>query len=232
MKRLSGAVIMSVVLSCSYGAPVVVAGEMAGAKDLQGAKAIEAYVTGKFNFKLTKADGSTWPSLKSFGDLGAGVGNISTVDYAKKAAPVWSGNRFSVKAEGVNLVNDAVSTLITGTVSEDRTTLVEATLKRTIKGNGYVKNVEWTFKNITGGTLISDQFTNKKKVGYWKANIPLDKLSNHLMNVKYTETDSFGGETTFVSIPTLEEIQARYGGSSYIDSYKEVFVSFVFVIDL
>ena len=221
-----------VVLFCCYGAQVVFAAEMASLKDLQATKAVEAYMQGgKFNFKVTQADGSATDSMKSFADFG--VGNISTVPYANKAVPAWNGNSFSVAAVDTGSTGEIVSIDISGTISDDRATLAEATMKKTVKsGNGASKSVEWTFKNIPGGKLGIANYTNKRKVGYWKFNIPVNELQNHLVNVKFSETSSSGIVTTFVSVPTMEQIQTAYGSSPYLDSFKEVALSFTFIIDL
>lgn len=229
MKSVPAAV---VVLFCSYGAPVVFAAEMASLKDLQETKAVEAYIQGgKFNFKEMQADGSSTDSMKSFADLGAG--NIGTVKYAKNAMPTWNGNSFSITAVDTGSTGEVVSIVINGTVSDDRATLAEATVKKTVnKGNGASMSVEWTFKNIRGGTLGIENYTHKRKAGYWKFNIPVNELQNHLVNVKFSETSSSGRVTTFVSVPTMEQIQTAYGSSPYIDSYKEVALSFTFIIDL
>jgi hypothetical protein len=221
-----------VVLFCSFGAQVVFAAELARLKDLHETKAVEAYIQGgKFNFKVTQADGSSTDSMKSLADLG--VGNISTVPYAKKAVPTWNGNSFSITVVDTGSTGEIVSIDISGTVSDDRATLVEATMKKTVKsGNGASTSVEWTFKNLPGGTLGIANYTNKRKVGYWKFNIPMNEVQNYLVNVKFSETSSYGRVTTFISVPTMEQIQAAYGSSPYLDSFKAVALSFTFIIDL
>jgi hypothetical protein len=222
----------AVVLFCSYGVQMAIAAEMATLKDLQGTKAVEAYIQGgKFNFKETQTDGSATDIMKSFADFG--VGNISTVKYAKKTAPAWNGNSFSVTVEDTDSTGDIVTIAISGTVSGDLATLSEAAVKKTVKDSrGGSKSVEWTFKDIPGGKLGIENYTNKKKVGYWKFKIPVSELKNHLVNVKFSEKTSYGKVTTFVSVPTTEQIMTAYGSNPYIDSYKEVALSFTFIIDL
>jgi len=229
---LSFSFVAIVLLSFFHVLPGSFAAEMATLKDLKEAKAIESYIQGgKFNFKETQADGSSSDSMKSFADFG--VGNISTVKYAKKVVPSWNGNSFSITAEDASAAGEIVSIVINGTLSEDRATLVEATVKKTVKdGKGAVKSVEWTFKNIPGGTLGIENYTKKRKVGYWKFKIPMNELKNHLVNLKFSETSSSGRSTAFVSIPSMEQIQTAYGSSPYIDSFKEVALSFTFIIDL
>jgi len=222
-----------VLLSFSHGWPGSFAAEIASLKELQESKAVELYFQGGiFNFKKTQADGSSSDSMENFSNFGGT--NISTVKVAKKAVPSWTGNSFSITAEEAGAAGETVLIVINGTLSKDRATMVEATAKKTVKdGKGAVKSMmEWTFKNISGGKLEIEDYSRKRKVRYWKFSIPLNELKNHLVNLKFSEISSGGGSTAFVSIPSMEQLQTAYGGSSLFSTFKEVALSFTFIIDL
>jgi hypothetical protein len=195
---------------------------------LQKAKTLEAFLTGQYKFNDPLPDGKTVVDFETFAHLG--MGNVSTERMVDKKAPVWTGRQFAAGTSLKDASGQVTAVSFKGSMSADFAAIETMVVGKTVtEKDGRIISARWTFKDLPG-QAFRNAITRKTTVVYGGI-YPVEQIPAHLSDVGFSQARTGRGPLTFAGIPTAAEIEAKFKGNTYLDSYKRVQFSVTFSIE-